>query len=331
MAMTGTSVATSLPPRMPLASLPTPITAAPRLAAALHTGPLQVKRDDLSGFAFGGSKVRNLEFLLSKACQQRDTVLVTGGGPASNFCAAAAAAAAHAGMACHLLLAGDEPPGAWHPNLAAARAWGATLHWTHNTDRTSVDAALDPLAERLATAGHRPSVLPRGGATGLGSVGAAAAALELHTQWRDPPGAGTPLVLAVGSGGTLAGLLVGNALLGRPWHPMGVSVSRPPEAAAARVHQLATECAELLDAPPIDTSEVILADGRGPGHGIPSDRGRHATRTALTTAGIVLDPVYTAKALAAVPELTSPARPVLFWHTGGLPDAFAALTPEQTP
>lgn len=276
-------------PRTPLAVLPTPLAAAPRLAAALGTGPLLVKRDDLTGFAFGGNKARLLEFLVAAAVADGAGTLLTGGAAGSNFCAATAAAARRAGV----------------------------------PERDSVDAALPAAARELAAAGRRPYLIPRGGATGLGAVGYALAAAELHAQL-DGLGLGgqdVTVVVPTGSGGTLAGVVAGHVLLGRPWTLLGCSASRPPRAAQQRVLTLARECLRLLgvnqEPGPADATVV---DARGPGHGLPSPDGLAAAEQAMRTEGIMLDPVYTAKALAQVPG----GRPVVFWHTGGVLDAVAA-------
>ena len=230
-------------PRTPLAVLPTPLVAAPRLAAALGTGPLLVKRDDLTGFAFGGNKARLLEFLVAAATAAGAGTLLTGGAAGSNFCAATAAAARRAGLACELVIAGRPgPPG---PALALARSWGAAVRWTGVPDRDSVDAALPAAARELAAAGRRPYLIPRGGATGLGAVGYALAAAELRAQL---DGDDVTVVVPTGSGGTLAGLVAGHVLLGRPWTLLGCSASRPPQAVQRQVLTLARECLRLLGA-----------------------------------------------------------------------------------
>src|SRR5262249_4751094 len=122
------------PARIRLATLPTPLAAAPRLGQALGAGPFYVKRDDLTGVAIAGNKARPLEFLVADAAADRADTLVTGGAPGSNFCAAAAAAAQRVGLRCELVLAGQPPrfPG---PALALALAWGATVRWTGTPDR----------------------------------------------------------------------------------------------------------------------------------------------------------------------------------------------------
>jgi 1-aminocyclopropane-1-carboxylate deaminase/D-cysteine desulfhydrase-like pyridoxal-dependent ACC family enzyme len=306
-------------PRTPLAALPTPLVAAPRLAEALGTGPLLVKRDDLTGFAFGGNKARLLEFLVAAATADGADTLLTGGAAGSNFCAAAAAAARRAGLGCELVIAGRAaPPG---PALALARSWGAAVRWTGVPERDSVDAALPAVARELAAAGRRPYPIPRGGATGLGAVGYALAAAELHAQLDGLDRHDVTVLVPTGSGGTLAGLVAGHVLLGRPWALLGGSASRPPRDATRRVLSLARDCLRLLGA---DTepgpADVTVVDARGPGHGLPSADGLAAAGQAMRTEGLMLDPVYTAKALARAPQ----GRPVVFWHTGGVLDAVAA-------
>src|SRR5215470_8016899 len=247
-----------LPARARLAVLPTPLVAAPRLAEALGTGPLYLKRDDLTGFAFGGNKARPLEFLLAAATAEGADTLLTGGAPGSNFCAAAAAAALRAGLRCELVIAGR--PGRPGAALALARSWGASVRWTGAPARDSVDAELPRAAAELTARGHRPFLIPRGGATGLGAAGYALAAFELRGQLAGQHVDPARVVVAVGSGGTLAGLVAGNVLLGRPWALAGASASRPPEEVAPRVLALARECLRLL-ARPGPLPDGVLPDG----------------------------------------------------------------------
>lgn len=320
------------PGRLPLAVLPTPLVLAPRLATALGlAGQLMVKRDDLTGFAAAGNKARPLEVLLADALGSRATVIVTGGTTGSNFAAAAAAAAAYAGLPAVLVYAGTEPE-RQHPNLAAARHWGARILFTGDPARESVDAGIGCAADRLTAAGERPYRVPRGGATARSAAGFHWAATELASQLASTRAAtGTisgpvMLITATGSGGTLAGLASGTVALDRPWRLAGVSVSRPPAETRERVLDMAAGCARELGTPLPGPDDFELADGRGPGHGIPSAEGRAAADRALRAAGLVLDPVYTAKALAALPLVlgetaADPGLTTVFWHTGGLLDA----------
>lgn len=315
---------------MRLAELPTPLADAPRLAAALGVRSLLVKRDDLTGFAVAGNKARPLELLLDEAVAARADTLVTGGTLGSNFVQAAAAAAAFAGLGCALVLAGRRTGSHAHPNLAAATAWGAELHWTGDAERSSIDAALPVVARELTDRGRQPHVVARGGATATGATGYRLAVDELLSQL--PPAttaAPAPVVVvAAGSGGTLAGLVAGAVARGRPFRVVGASVSRPPEVLRADVLRLAREVAARRGEEPPVAGDVCLVDARGPGHGLASPEGERAAAVALRTAGLVLDPVYTAKALAALPGVVGGA-PAVFWHTGGLLDAVAGLLEES--
>lgn len=326
-----------LPARTELAVLPTPLVLAPRLAALLGLECLHVKRDDLTGFVIGGNKVRPLEFLIAAACQQGADTLVTGGAARSNFCATAAGAARRAGLSCHLVIAGQPPQRA--PGLDLALSWGASVTWTHTAQRDSVDAMLPHAAAELAARGRRPYLMPRGGATALGAAGYVLAAGELQRQL-DERGLSRPcVVVTVGSGCTLAGLVAATVLMGRPWRLVGASVSRPPQETSRRVLELAGDCVRLLadqardgqgtpgQAAVVTERDFELVDARGPGHGLASEDGRQAADAALRTEGLVVDPVYTAK---AVPVLRRAAgeRTVVFWHTGGLLDAIAAAGEE---
>lgn len=322
-----------VPRRERLAALPTPLMTAPRLATALGVAALYVKRDDLTGFAVAGNKARPLEFLVAAARDERADMLLTGGTAGSNFCSATAAAAAWSGLACELVIAGCPPAGRAHPNLELARALGARLHWTGEAGRSSVDAEIPRLAGELRGEGRRVYAIPRGGATALGAVGYAMACWELYAQLAELGVQPCQVIVAVGSGGTLAGLLAGQAALtgtagrhdGTP-RITGASVSRPVAEAADRVLTLARHCARLLGAPAVQADDVHLLDARGPGHALPSEAGTRARELALRTEGLMLDPVYTAKSLAAVPAMPGDKQgPVVFWHTGGLMDAIAAV------
>ena len=305
-----------------LALLPTPLVAAPRLAAALGLPSLLVKRDDLTGFAVAGNKARQLEGVLAEAREARADVLVTGGTAGSNFVQAAAAAAAFAGLRCVLVLAGEPVPLRSHPNLAAAAAWGAEVRFTGHADRASVDRLLPETAAEVAAEGARPLLVPRGGASAAGAGGYRLAVDEVLAQLGDER---PVVVIAAGAGGTLAGLVAGVVATGRTLRVVGASVSRPPDEVAARVLGLSREIAAARDEPRPEPCDVHVVDARFAGHALACAQGDAAAALALRTAGLVLDPVYTAKALAVLPEVAAGER-ALFWHTGGLLDAVAALT-----
>lgn len=314
------------PPRFPMAVLPTPLVRALRLERALGSGPVLVKRDDLVGFAAAGNKVRPLEYLLGVALERGADVLVTGGGPTSNFCPAAALGARAAGLDCELVIWGELRGAA---NVAIAAAAGARIHPTGDDRRDAVDTAVDELTQQLAARGRRPFAVPRGGSTGLGAVGFATAAIELAEQLKgqldEPPAL---VVLPVGSGGSCAGLLAGFAACGLAWPVLGISVSRPVEQITERVLALAAECAATLGTAAPRPELLEVADARGPGFGIASEPDREIARLALCTEGLLLDDTYTAKALRVTVDRLANGSPgpVVFWHTGGVVGALAALS-----
>ncbi|WP_214370505.1 1-aminocyclopropane-1-carboxylate deaminase/D-cysteine desulfhydrase [Pseudonocardia sp. H11422] len=325
--MSGAVPGSAALPRFPLAVLPTPLVRAHRLEAALGSGPLLVKRDDLIGFGVAGNKTRPLEYLMGAARAQGAEVLITGGGPGSNFCAAAAQAARVAGLECELMVWGD-PAGA--PNLVLAAAAGARLVPTGGDVREAVDEMVAARAAELTAAGRRAFAVPRGGSTGLGAVGFAAAAAELATQLAglDPAERPALIVLPVGSGGSSAGLLAGLAAVGLDTPVLGVSVSRPLAEIGPHVCELARECAQLLGTPEPRPEQLELIDARGPGFGVASEVERERARLVLHTEGLLLDETYGAEALSAAVDrlLGDPPGPVLWWHTGGLVPAISTIT-----
>ena len=209
--------------------------------------------------------------------------------------------------------------------MALARSWGAAVRWTGVAKRDSVDAGLPAAAAELAAAGHRPYLMPRGGASGLGAVGYALAAFELREQLAACGADSARVVVAAGSGGTLAGLVAGNVLAGRPLTLVGAAVSRPADETARRVLALARECLHVLGGAEAGPDDVVVADARGPGHGLASPEGTAAAEQAMRTEGLMVDPVYTAKALALVGRYAAGGN-VVFWHTGGQLDVVALGT-----
>lgn len=310
--------------RFPLGVFPTPLHRAHRLEAALRCGPVLLKRDDLAGFGVAGNKTRPLEYLLGAARAQGADVLVTAGAASSNFAPAAALAARVAGLDCELLVTGDQRDA---PNLALAAASGATLI-PAGADRGALDRLVVERAVELRAAGRRPYAVPRGGSTGLGAVGFAVAARELLDQV-------TPalVVLAVGSGGSIAGLTAGFAAAGVDIPVLGVSVSRPLPDVAAHVAALAAGCAAVLGTPVPAPPELV--DARGAGFGVASDHERACARLALHTEGLLLDDTYGAEAFAVLLDrlgrTDQAPGPVVYWHTGGLLPALTHLPASPDP
>jgi D-cysteine desulfhydrase len=319
-------------PRIALATLPTPLLAAPRLSDALGV-EVSIKRDDLTGLLLGGNKARKLEFLCGEALEQGAGTLVTGGGSGSNHVQLTAAASARLGLDCVVVCYGEPPVG--EPlGLRLTRRLGAHVIFTGSADRASVDARLEEVAAKLTADARHPYVIPRGGASATGAVGYAVAAVELAEQL-DAAGLDAATVfLSTGSCGTQAGLLVGASIVeesGVRLDVVGVPVSRPPEECAERIARLATGCAERLRWDRVFTAgEVNLLGGYlGPGYGKASPEGDEAAGLALRTEGLVLDPVFTAKAMAGLIAEARAGRltgPVVFLHTGGTPAALTALS-----
>jgi D-cysteine desulfhydrase family pyridoxal phosphate-dependent enzyme len=297
-----------------LVHAPTPLDEAPRLSEKLGVRVL-VKRDDQTGFALGGNKARKLELLVADAVARGcDTLLATGGAQ-SNFARMTAAAAVRAGLASHLVLSGDEPARATG-NLILDRMFGATIEFAGTESWDALEARVAQVAARL---GPRAYPMPVGGATAVGALAYVRAADELLAQMTSPP---DWIVLADGSGGTHAGLLAG---LPASVRVLGVDVARPPVPLARRVATLAREAAALAGRP-APAGDVLLADHTGPHYGAITDEARDAVHLAARTEALVLDPVYTGKAMAGLVAAAREGRvhgTVVFWHTGGAPALFA--------
>jgi D-cysteine desulfhydrase len=309
-------------PRFPLAILPTPLVRAHRLERALRCPPLYIKRDDMTGFALGGNKVRKLEYLIGEAHEQGCDTIVTGGGPGSNHCMTTAAAARAAGMSCVLVLFGN-PPSPPPTALTLARRFGAHVRFTGDDDRSSVDRHLTAVADEQRAQGRTPYVIPRGGATPTGSLAYAHACMEVAAQLAQHGIDPELFLLATGSCGTQAGLVAGTIAGNAHWRVVGASVSRPVDECVTRIDALARTCTDRLGLRRPLPDEVTVMDARGPGFGRPSDAGRRAAALAADAEGILLDPVYTAKALAHLSQLRDVTGPIVFWHTGGLASAIA--------
>jgi D-cysteine desulfhydrase len=309
-------------PRVRLGTFPTPLHPAPRLSAELGV-EIWFKRDDLTGLGLGGNKVRALEYLLGDAEARGADVLVTGGGPQSNWAMLAALAARVRGLDAVLVNFGDPVPDTG--NLLLARLAGADVRFTGDPDRAHVDAAVEDVAAELAAAGRRPYPLGRGGANGRGALGYAGASLELAAQLADVGLAPGQLWTATGSCGTHAGLRAGAAWLHPAYDVVGVTVSRPAEECVERVDRIAAEASALLGAPPATEPPVIVDGFLGPAKGARSPDGEAAAELVARTEGVFLDPVFAAKAMAglvAAARAGEARSPLIFLVTGGAPTLF---------
>lgn len=313
-------------PRIQLALLPTPLVRASRLERALDVGPLFLKRDDLTGFGIAGNKVRPLEFLIGAAVAEKADVFVAAGSPWSNFCAAAAMAARVVGMDCDLLFPG-EAPSVRSPNVELARAAGARVLFDAVDTRDQLDDGVLEHAQVLRAQGRRPYAVPRGGATATGGLGYAYAARELADQCEAADITARTVVVPTGSGATQAGLVAGKVGFDLPWRLVGASVSRPAQGITDHVLRLSRECAAALGLDEPSVSEVDVRDCRGAGFGVASVEDQVSSRLALEHEGLLLDDYYGAKAMTLFRKLLAAdaETPAVFWHTGGLAAALAAL------
>jgi L-cysteate sulfo-lyase len=294
---------------------------ADRLGAAigLGAGQLFVKRDDLTPLAGGGNKVRKLDYLCAEAIATGADVLVTGGGPQSNHVRATAAAARYLGLDAVAVLSGDPPPAA-SGNLVIDGLLGASIVWTGLRTLVEVETAIEAEGERLAAAGRRPCVIPAGGANALGSQGYVAAAAELREQLPDVD----LVVTAASTGGTQAGLAAG---LGTHEQVLGIHVGAFPDV-RERIQRLAGQAAALAGLPAPTGAARVDPRFAAAGYGTELDAVRDALRLAARTEGLILDPVYTGKALAGLAaglaegSVSRDGR-IVFLHSGG---AFGLLS-----
>lgn len=305
-----------------VAHLPTPLHPMDRLAGELGlTGRLLVKRDDLTGLALGGNKARKLALFAQAAIDEGADCLVTGGGPQSNHARLTAAAARVIGLDCHLALGGD-PAAAHEGNLLLDDVFGAHLHFDGGDQYYEVEASITALAASLRAEGLRPYEIPIGGASTLGVAAYALAIDELRVQLdRDPDW----IVVADGSGGTHAGLLAG---LGASCSTrvLGVDVGTRPDL-DARIPELARDAADHFGRGAPNATVIVDHDHIGDGYGELSAECLDALRLFARTEGLVLDPVYSGKAAAAMftavrDGMIGADDTVVFWATGGSPALF---------
>jgi L-cysteate sulfo-lyase len=300
---------------------PTPLHRMTGLMAVFEGGPeLLVKREDLCGAGAGGNKIRKLRVLLAEAKSQRATVVLTTGSPQSNQCAMTAVAAAMQGLRAELYLTGPDP-GSRTGNLAVAGLAGATITFLGDcSDRERDDRLTARMNDLLAT-GEVPYLVPLGGSTPLGAAAYAAAVPELADQLARPA---THLVVAAGSLGTLAGLVLGVWAADLDCQVHGYSVLWPEAEATRRLADLLRAARRRyfrgVTARP---NCRIFGSQLGGGYGVPTAAGWKAMRLAVRHDGLLLDPTYTAKAMAGLIQGISDGTyrrgdQVVFFHTGGL-------------
>jgi len=309
--------------RLHFAHLPTPIEELPRLSEALGGPRLLIKRDDQTGLAFGGNKTRKLEFLVAEALDQGARMLISGGAMQSNHCRQTAAAAARFGLECTLVLTGEMPekPSA---NLLLDELFGARVIAV--PDRKDRDRILQETFDGAAAEGKKPYLVPYGGSSPTGALGYAFAMEEfmvqnVHADW---------IVFGTSSGGTHAGLVLGQRVSGFNGRVLGISIDESEEWLKAHVSSLASDASEKMGEHIKFSPDDVLASAEycKAGYGILTAAEREAVQLFARNEGLLLDPVYTGRAAAGMIDLIRKGffkkeETILFWHTGGQPALFA--------
>jgi 1-aminocyclopropane-1-carboxylate deaminase/D-cysteine desulfhydrase-like pyridoxal-dependent ACC family enzyme len=318
-------------PRFRLLESPSPLTQLTRFSDALGGGAeVWIKREDLLPLAFGGNKLRNLEFLIGAALAEGADTLITSGRQWSNHCRLTAAAGARAGLAVHLVLTGPpRPPGANGSNRLIEELLGATVHVTATADREERAAVVDATAAEVRAGGGRPFVIDVGGTGPVGAAGQVLAGMELGEQLDDAGVTTATVILPSATGGTHAGLLHGLALgAPPPRSAIGIAVAAPSAELRPKIAALLEGLAPLTGVRPPDEAIALEDDQLGEGYGVRTPEADEATRLLARTEGILVDPIYTAKALAGLVARVRDGRvagPVVFWHAGGTPGLFESL------
>ena len=331
-------------PRVSIGVFPTPLHKLSALKAVLadqhYSVPdIWIKRDDLTGLALGGNKVRKLEFLIADALKQQCDVLITCGAAQSNHALQTAAAGCKFGFKTVCVLDAPEPAGAPQGNLLLHAILGTTIVWCEMAGgETRKEQArrrvMRETADALEAEGSRPYIIPTGGSTWVGSLGYISAVHELLNQLGDTRI--DAAYFASGSGGTQAGIVVGARESGWNAALYGIDVDYiPPDSKGERpfwraIDRLSRETAQKSGSSALVMPEhtVLRSEFAGPAYGAPTSESEEALQLLATTEGIFLDPVYTAKAFSALladirATRYRPDSAVLFWHTGGAAGLFA--------
>jgi D-cysteine desulfhydrase family pyridoxal phosphate-dependent enzyme len=315
-------------PRESLAFLPTPLHRLPHLGNSIDLEELWIKRDDLTGHSFGGNKTRKLEFVVGDAKANKADTIVTVGGIQSNHCRQTAVACAKAGLRCILLLAGAEPD-TYTGNLLLDSMLGAEVKFFPDDTFLTMHSRLDEIMETLKDFGLEPYAVPAGATYPVGIIAYAAAMKELVTQTEKEGFTPDNIIVAAGTGGTLAGLIIGAEMLDLGVDIIGISVLHEADELKKRVENQIERVIETYPEvenfkPTIHIDDTFLE----PGYGIMTSGVRTAIDTFAKMDGIFLDPVYTGKAGLALIRMAmngdiKTKEHTVFWHTGGSPALFA--------
>ncbi|MBU1099407.1 MAG: D-cysteine desulfhydrase family protein [Bacteroidetes bacterium] len=315
-------------PKVNLGFFPTPLHQLKRLTEKLGGPNIYMKRDDLTGLALGGNKTRKLEFLIGHAIKQGCNTVITGGAAQSNHCRQTAAAAAMFGMECHLVLGGSEPSES-DGNLLLDKLFGAKIHWSGDFRKGE---KIPELFMELKSIDKKPYIIPYGGSNDIGALGFVNAMLELKVQSRNMGVHFSHVVFASSSGGTHAGLIVGNDLFDCNVTLIGIGIDKEELPAGSIEKQISlltgtTSSFMCFEKNVYPDDIIVRTEYLGEGYGVIGDAERESIKLLAETEGILLDPVYTGRAMAGLIDMIRKGEfnsndNVLFWHTGGSPSIF---------
>ena len=319
-------------PRVSLAHLPTPLEHLPRFSEHLGGPQIWIKRDDCTGLATGGNKTRKLEWVMGDALHRGADTIITVGALQSNHVRQTAAAACKLGLKCVVLLEHriEDPDEDYRTsgNVLLDKMFGATLH--EYPAGTDFPAVMEEHAERIASDGGKPYIVPGGASNVVGALGYVNCALELIEQANTQGLVIDHLVTATGSAGTQAGLVVGLNAMNSSIPLLGIGVGAPKEQQEQKVLDLAVETADYIGASGIVGAWDVVAncDYVGEAYGIPTDAMNEAVLLLARLEGLLFDPVYSGKALAGLIDLVKSgefgrAKNIVFLHTGGSAALFA--------
>jgi D-cysteine desulfhydrase len=314
-------------PKVDLGYFPTPVAKLSSLSLELGGPEIFIKRDDLTGLAFGGNKTRKLEFIIGDALAEDCDTVITAGASQSNHCRQTAAAAAQLQLECHLVLGGDEPETA-NGNLLLDNLLGSTIHWAGD-NRKGED--IPAVYSQLKAQGRKPYVVPYGGSNELGAYAFIRAMEELDQQVESNQF--SSIIFASSSGGTHAGMMLGKALLKKDFDLVGVAIDKEEMNGVSFdqfILDLVNKTSNLIEADMNFTDQDLILDHNyvGEGYGVIGDAEKEAISLMAKHEGILLDPVYTGRAMAGLIDMIRSGKfskedKVLFWHTGGAPSLFA--------
>ena len=308
-----------------LASIPTPLDEAKRLADKIGLSKLFIKRDDLTGLAGGGNKARKLEYDFAEIINGGYDVVITAGGIQSNHARMTAAAARKLGLDIKLVLGGPDFEIA-KGNLLLDVMFNAEIRYLVDDDaNTSLEKEMQKWSDELLQKGRKPFVIPIGGSTGLGALGYVKAMEEISVQFENDK---VQIIVGVGSCGTFAGTILGSKIFLPKARVIGISVSRTAKAIKKRTAELIDESAVLLNYKIENEISIECYDDYYTEYGILTKAGEQAIMDCANLEGILLDPIYTGKVMAGLIDLTKNGIidkniPVVFIHTGGMPIIFS--------